>query len=330
MRRFGFSLVAVSLCLAGTVCCVGCGTPSLLITPVSNTSELQEMQVQASKGPMAPKVAIIEVEGMLVNAKMGGFLEPTENKVSLFVQQLNEAAADPAVKAVVLRMNSPGGTVTASDTMYQELLRFRQKTHKPVVASAQEVCASGAYYLSCGADKIVCQPTSVVGSIGVIFESLDLTDAAGKLGIHEVTVKDKWGILKDMGSPLHHVRPEEQAVMQEMVDVYFDRFESIVQTNRPVPNLEHVSTGRVFTGQQAVDLGLADQVGLLEDAIELAKQMAHISDASVIMYKRPYGYGGSIYASTQVPQPQANVLRLPIPESSTFLPTGFYYLWTGQ
>src|SRR6476646_8414288 len=100
---------------------------------------------------------MIEVEGMLMNARSGGFLQAEENKLSLFTQQLNEARNDSKVKAVVLRVNSPGGTVSCSDAMYQELLKFRKETGKPVVASAQEVMASGAYYVSCGSDVIVAQ-----------------------------------------------------------------------------------------------------------------------------------------------------------------------------
>src|ERR1700722_1405575 len=149
----------------------GCGAGSFLITPVVNKSELDQITAQA--GNRSAKVAIIEVEGMLLDERGGGLLLPSENPLSLFVQELDQAAADDSVKAVVLRVNSPGGSVTTSDTMYDALLRFKAKTHKPVIASAQEVAASGAYYVSCGADKIIVCPTSIVGSIGVIFESFD-------------------------------------------------------------------------------------------------------------------------------------------------------------
>src|SRR5439155_2329373 len=159
----------------------GCGMPSFLITPVRNTNVLQEVDAQPGKGFKQGKIALIEVEGMLMNVKSGGFLQPTENPLSLFVQQLEQAEKDGAVKAVVLRVNSPGGTVTTSDAMYQLLIRFRRRTHKPVVASCQEVCASGAYYVSCAADRIVAQPTSVVGSIGVIFNTFDLSGTMAKI-----------------------------------------------------------------------------------------------------------------------------------------------------
>src|SRR5450432_2144264 len=120
----------------------GCGMPSILLTPVSNTSELQEIKVKAPGEPSnggGGKIAIVGVEGTLMNARSGGFLQAEENPLSLFVQELDQAASDDSVKAVVLRVNSPGGTVTCSDTMYEALQRFRKKTHKPVVASAQEL-----------------------------------------------------------------------------------------------------------------------------------------------------------------------------------------------
>ena len=135
MRRLFLSIVP--MLFLGVL---GCGMPSLLITPVQNTSRLEEIQVAEGKGWSQPKIALIEVEGMLMNARTGGFLQPTENVVSLFTQQLDTAAKDPAVKAIVLRVNSPGGTVTASDTMYQMLLRFKNQTHKPVIASRRK-CA---------------------------------------------------------------------------------------------------------------------------------------------------------------------------------------------
>jgi protease-4 len=171
-------IVAVSaLALAGG----GCGTPSFLITPVSHTQKLREMQVSGGSG--RDKIALIEVEGVLINARTGGFLQPTENKVSLFKEQLARAASDDKVKAVVLRVNSPGGTVTASDTMYEMLTRFRERTGKPVIASLQEVAASGGYYVACAADQIVASPTSVVGSIGVIFNTFDASRGLDKIGI---------------------------------------------------------------------------------------------------------------------------------------------------
>jgi protease IV len=304
----------------------GCGTPSFLVTPVSNSSELQEVSVESGRA-FAGKVAIIEVEGMLIDDRGGGLLQPTENPLSLFVQQLNEAANDESVKAVVLRVNSPGGSVTTSDTMYDAVLRFKAKTHKPVIASAQEVVASGAYYVSCGADKIIVNPTSIVGSIGVIFETFDFEGTLDKIGAQTDAIKS--APLKDMGSPYKHLTPEARQVMQNMVDEYYARFKNVVVTSRGIKDattLALVTDGRVFSGDRAVTLGLADQTGRLDDAVDLARQLGNAPGAEVVMYKRPYGYSGSIYAEMPAPLPRSNDMNLRLPMSD-WLPSGFYYLW---
>jgi protease IV len=309
----------------------GCGVPSFLITPVQNTNVLQEIQLEKPKFARGGgKIAVIPVEGMLMNARSGGFLQPTENPLSLFTQELERAEKDNDVKAVVLRVNSPGGTVTTSDAMYQLLLRFREQTRKPVVASCQEVAASGAYYVSCATDRIVAQPTTVVGSIGVIFNTFNLQGTLGKIGASTEAIKS--GPLKDMGSPFKALSSEEREVMQGMVNEYYARFVQVLTTNRPVKDSETVklvTDGRVFSGTRAKELGLIDDTGLLEDAIAHARKMADAPGARVVMYKRPYGYGGSIYADANVPPPQADsssTLKVELP-GTLGLPSGFYYLW---
>ncbi len=316
------------LALAGLLLILpGCGTPSFLVTPVSGETTLQEETVREGGGLFAAKILIVEVEGMLVNARTGGFLQPKENDVSLFVQELEKAEKDPAIRAIVLRVNSPGGTVSASDLMYQHVLRWRKKTGKPVVASAQEVSASGAYYVSCAADKIVVQPTTVVGSIGVIFNTFDISGTMAKIGARSEAIKS--GPLKDMGSPFRALNDADRAVMQGMVNEYYARFKAIVKENRKLSDerMTQVSDGRVFSGSDAVKLGLADQAGILDDAIDLAKTLGKAPGAKVVLYKRPYGYGGSIYAEGQANNPRATVVELNIAPPKTFLPTGFYYLW---
>jgi protease-4 len=143
-----------------------------------------------------------------------------------------------------------------------------------------------------------------------------------------------------MGSPFRTLKPEERAVMQGMVEEYFARFVGIVSSDRPV--IEHpvvdltkyqdsiyggTYSGRVFSGERAKELGLVDQTGLLEDAIEVAKKLAHVPGAAVVIYNRPFGYGGSIYASNYVPAPRADVMRVELPGASELMPAGFYYLW---
>jgi protease-4 len=325
--RFAFG--CLMLLLVASLLSGGCNMPSLLIKPVSNTNELEEVTVESGKTFSSSKIAIIEIEGMLINAREGaGFFGPEENKLSLFTQELQRAERDGAVKAVVLRINSPGGTVTCSDTMYQMIRNFRAETKKPVVADTQEVCASGAYYIACGADRIVAHPTSVIGSIGVIFETFEVSGAMDKLGISSTAIKS--GEMKDMGSPFKKLDPKAEGIMQGMVNEYYARFVGVLKENRRLSEATPIATitdGRVFSGETAQKLGLVDQVGLLPDAIDLARQMAKAQGAKVVMYKRPYGYSGSIYASSPTRPPRADVMKLELPDLGVALPRGFYYLW---
>jgi protease-4 len=336
MKTIHFAMLIISLLAVPILS--GCGMPSLLITPVLNTGELDEQVAQPGKGLFPPKVAIIEVEGLLANARSGGLLGPTENTLSLFSQQLDLAEKDSSVKAVVLRVNSPGGTVSASDAMYDLVMRFRDKTKKPVVASIQEVGASGAFYVSCAADEIYAQPTSIVGSIGVIFESMEFSGTLDKIGAKSWAITS--GPLKEMGSPFKPLEPRERDVMKAMVDEYFARFVNIVRTRRPItepvkadlndyrqPDYAGLFSGRVFSGQEAKKRGLVNENGLLSDAIERAKTLGNVPDAEVVIYRRPYGYSGSIYASSTIPSPKAAGTTIEIPGASGLVPAGFYFLW---
>ncbi len=319
--RFSFSLC---LCLLGLV---GCGS-SFVITPVQTTNQLDETTVKSGRWFYPPKIAIVEVEGVLANAKSSTLLGSSENPVSLFAQELDKAADDSDVKAIVLRVNSPGGTVSGSDLMYTMLKNFKAKTHKPVVVSIQEVGASGAYYVSCAADKIYAQPTSLVGSIGVIFETFNLEGTMQKLGVKAEPYKS--AAHKDIGSMFREPTDDERKIMQGLVDEYYARFKSIVTTNRPgvlAHDLTILTDGRVFSGDNAQQLGLVDQTGTLEDAIDAAKDLAHEPGAEVVEYKRPYSYGGSIYALNSAPTPRSDVLQLQLPDSESLLPSGFYYIW---
>lgn len=321
MRMMMLVLLGVMACIAG------CGAPSLLITPVSNNNELQESTVMRGEGFFQKKVVIIPIDGMIMNSKGASLLGEGENPVSVLTQELQKAADDPAVVAVVLRINSPGGTVTASDTMYDLVSQFKKKTGKPVIASVQEVGASGAYYLAMASDQIVAMPTSVVGSIGVVFTTFDVEGTLGKIGARTYTIKS--GALKDMGSPFKAMTPEEHQVIETMIMEYFGRFEGIVQKGRKLDGdeLKKVNDGRVFTGEQALALKLVDQLGSLEDAIKVARVKGGAAGARVVLYTRPYGYSGSIYANNQMPAPESKSMQVSIPMAEQALPTGFYYIW---
>src|SRR5687768_13608593 len=325
-------LMVLVLTLSGAA---GCSLPSLLITPVSNSPDLEETIVE--EGTRRHKIALIEVEGMLLNTRLGtgGLMGAQENKVSLFKQQLDAAAADDRVAAVVLRINSPGGSVAASDVMYELVQDFKKRTGKPVIAACQDVCASGGYYVASAADEIHALPTSVVGSIGVIFETIDLSPLMDKIGVRVAPVQS--GPLKDMGSPFNGLSDEERTVMQGMVDEFYARFVAVVRSSREISD-ETAFDGRVMTGPQALEANLVDEICQLSTTLDHARKLIGQRDARVVMYRRPFGYRGSIYAHSAdlAPQAQAQtgadpaawIGRLPIVnEVSQVMQPGFYYLW---
>ena len=321
------ALIAVSL-----LTLVGCGAPSLLITPVSRRDGLEEITVQRGEGSgwrgSAAKIAIIPIDGLIMNARTSGLISEGDNKLSIISQQLGRAADDSNVKAIVLRINSPGGTVTGSDNVYQLVKRFRAKTGKPVVASIQEVGASGGYYVALASDQIVACPTSVVGSIGVIFNTMSFEGSLAKLGITTDAIKSAKN--KDIGSPLRAMTGEERALLQETVDEYFAKFKTLTVTTRKLSDESKIAMatdGRVFSGDKAKEMGLIDTVGILEDALDVARELANVKGAKAVMYRQPFGPGGSVYAETSVPVPQMSTIHLPLPETAMSLPGGFYYMW---
>ncbi len=318
------------LLLSFVVSLVGCGNPSFLVTPVYPSANLREITVESppkdARG-RGGKIAIIELDGVILNARTGGLLQAQENPVNRFVESLNLAAEDPAVHAVVLRINSPGGGVTASDTLHNEVRRFREKTQKPVIASIQDLGASGGYYIACAADTILAQPTSVVGSVGVIFQTINVAGTMSRIGVTSDAIKS--GPNKDAGSPFRSMTADERQIFQSMIDDFYSRFKTIVRTrpgDRHIKDEALAFDGRVMPGDRAVELGLADQIGNLRDAIALARKLGNAPRAVAVMYKLPFSEQGSIYATSPAPAPSANTWTLKVP-GMTELPPGFYYLW---
>jgi protease-4 len=272
------------------------------------------------------KVAIIDVDGVIMNARSSGLFGGGDNPVSLFREKLDAAAHDKRVKAVVLRINSPGGAVTASDIMYQDLLAFRRKTHKPVVACMMDVAASGAYYLAMASDWIYAHPSTVTGSIGVIMSLYNATGLFAKIGVASNPIKS--GPNKDLGNPARAMTPEERAILQGMVNSFYDQFVQVVVAGRHLPDqrVRALADGRVYTGLDAAKLGLVDEIGYLDDAIATAKRMACVPDAKIIAYDQCDGYRGSIYAG--LPKiPSQITVKLDLPGLGANTRAAFMYLW---
>ncbi|MBI3604035.1 MAG: signal peptide peptidase SppA, partial [Nitrospirae bacterium] len=196
-----------------------------------------------------------------------------------------------------LRINSPGGTVTASDILYHEVRAFKERRKVPVVASIMDVGASGGYYVAAAADKIFVHPSSVTGSLGVIMLTVNARGLLDKVGVEATAVTS--GPRKDMGSPFRPMTEEERAIFQSVINSFYERFLTVVHEGRPNLSPEQIrklADGRIYSGEQAKAAGLVDAVGYLEDSIEAAKQQAGLSEARVVIYRRPGEYRPNIYA----------------------------------
>ncbi|HSN05411.1 MAG TPA: signal peptide peptidase SppA [Nitrospira sp.] len=285
---------------------------------------LQETQVS---GKGEAKVLLIEISGM-ISSQDGDGLVPTPSLIASVKEQLTRAMQDEKVRAVVLRINTPGGTVTASDIIHHELKMFKASRKIPIVASIMDVGASGGYYIAAAADSVLAHPSSVTGSIGVIMLTVNARGLLEKVGLEATAVTS--GPRKDMGSPFRTMTTEERAIFQGLIDSFYQRFLSVVQEGRPQLQMEQIkklADGRIYTGEQAKEAGLVDEIGYLEDAVDLAKKQAGLTQARVVMYRRPGEYSNNVYSKLVAPGPLTSLGNLDL---MAFVRGGtpqFMYLW---
>ena len=264
--------------------------------------ELAPYQETAIAGQGKDKVLVLDLSGVILSGDSGTPLSDVRKPglLAKMREALDRAQKDRSVKAVVLRINSPGGGVTASDTLYHELRAFRESSGKPIVAHIMDVGASGAYYAALSADAITAQPTSVTGSIGVIMYRVDATVLMEKVGVRAEEIAS--GERKGLGSPFKRLTDDERKLFQGIIDGMYRRFTDLVAQRRGLaPDaVKKAADGRVMTSDEAKTLGLIDGIGYLEDAVELAKKKAGIAEASVVMYHRPGEYRNNIYSLSLV------------------------------
>lgn len=316
--------------LISLVLLTGCGATAFRIELVPSDQRLEETEIQRDKGIFVrDKIAVIDVDGLLINRRKSGWMQEGDNPVSMFVEKLDKAASDRRVKAVVLRISSPGGTVAASDIMYHSLREFKRKTGKPVVACFLGVGCSGAYYLACGSDGIVAQPGSVTGSIGTIMHTFSFAGTMEKIGVKAVAIKS--GELKDLGSPLHDLGAEERKVLEGIVNQFFEQFLTVVEEGRKdigEQKLRGLADGRVFTAEEALQEKLIDKVGYPADGIEWAKKIAGVEKGRVVMYHRPLGYKANVYSTAMSDEGVVGALiNVELPDWLNSGGTQFLYLW---
>ena len=278
-------------------------------------------------GGDCPRIALIDVDGLLVNAEVTRTLNEAENPVALFREKIDAAASDPRVSAFVVRINSPGGGVVASNIMFHELEGLRERTGRPVVTYIMEVGTGGGYYLATAGDLICAHPNSVTGGIGVIFNYYNLEDAMGQQNVTAKPIRAGKNI--DMGSYGAPLTEETREWLQEMADEFHGRFIDDVVRRRPSVDRgdDSIFDGRVFAAPQAQRHGLIDQVGHLEEAIEAAQQMVDASECAVVMYHRESHVPRSIYAGEAQNALPAQMMPLSIPGLERSRLPSFLYLW---
>ena len=313
------------LALASEGCIVPLGSFSLL----GGRRPLEETTVE---GRGRAKVLLIDISNVITDtpSKRAFGLVEEESTIERVESELKRADDDRRIKAIVLRINSPGGGVTASDVLYSDLVRFKRKHDVPVVAALGDLAASGGYYVACAADRIVAHPTTVTGSIGVILMNLNLEGLLAKVGVRNETFKA--GVHKDLLSPFRGATPEERRIVQTILDSLHARFVSVVRENRPrldEARVAELTDGRIFDASQALGAGLVDEIGDLPAAIAAAEEAAGVTEARVVMYHRSDETRENIYSAAFGLPAQVNILPLDLGAVAGG-GARFMYLWAPE
>ncbi len=315
------------------------GRGQMMIGNSTVHENLREVVMEGA--PTRDKIAVIDLAG-IISSDPWDYLG--SSLVTHIKEQLERAGEDDNVRAVILKIDSPGGEVLASDEIYRLIMGFQEDHHKPVVASMGSVAASGGYYVASPCRWIVANELTITGSIGVIMHSYNWRGLMDKLGIQPQVFKS--GPLKDMLSP--DKRPEattdqERQIVQDLVNETFGRFESVVEEGRgfakahneknPGAEADHgraldgnwkqYADGRLLSGKDAFKLGFVDELGNFETAVERARKLAEIEDARLIRYLRPVGLGSLFRLFGQSEESSVKIdLGVHIPD----VKSGLYFL----
>jgi len=285
---------------------------------------LSEKEVE---GEGTYKILIIDISGTISSEKrrslIGADKEP-DSLVARIKEALKKATEDKKIKAVILRINSPGGTVTACDIIYKEIVKFKKNKNVFVAACLMDIAASGGYYIANAADAIIAHPTTVTGSIGVIAMKFNFKGLMDKIGIEEESIMS--GDKKDIFSYFRAMSEEERKIMQGIIDSLYSRFVEAIDEGRKdltADQIKPLADGRVYTAQQALDNKLIDGIGYLDDVIKIVKRATGLADARIITYHRHTEYKNNIYSQATI-----NIFNLGEDNFvGEYFPVKFMYLW---
>jgi len=294
----------ILLCLLGLSILVNFSqfASNFMVTPTVGRAHVAGPRIEEvlmTEGDGSDKIAVIDVDGVITSQVIdqGGF-----NLVDVVRAGLKKAAEDHRVKAVILKIDSPGGEVLASDELNRAIVEFQKRANKPVVASMGSVAASGGYYLAVGSRWIVANELTITGSIGVIMHTWNYRGLMNKVGLQPVVYKS--GKFKDMLSgerEADDIPPEEREMLQSMINQTYSRFKSVVASGRQQSKAQNkdagkalcddwtdYADGRVLTGSEALKFGFVDELGNFEDAVKRAEKIAGVADANVVHYQQRY------------------------------------------
>ncbi|MCL5072235.1 MAG: signal peptide peptidase SppA [Actinobacteria bacterium] len=253
-------------------------------------SKMDSSEQEVLSGTGTNKIAVVNVDGIIVEREPAGGLDSlsgtyaSSRRINKTLKQISE---DNDVKAVILKVNSPGGSAAASEEIYTQLVKLKKDTNKNIVAYFSDTAASGGYYISMGTDEIIANPQTITGSIGVIISYLNFSELATKYGISEVVYKS--GEFKDIGNSFKKPTNEEDKIMQSLIDDAYDVFVNKVATGRKmsVADVKKIADGRVFSAKSAKEANLIDNIGDFDLAVLRAKKLAGITEAKVVEYGKP-------------------------------------------
>jgi protease-4 len=280
-------------------------------------------------GERGPKILLLDLSGSLGLRAGSGLLglPAGESSVARMREELDRAERDDEIAAIVLRIDSPGGTVIASEILHREIVRHKLRTGRPVVAQLMGIAASGGYYVAMSADRVHAYPSTITGSIGVVMLGFNASGLMEKVGVAPQTFTS--GAFKDAGSPFRPMSEAERAQIQSVVTDLFEGFLATVERGRPALSrgrIEELADGRIYSARQALDAGLVDALGDLESAVAAAKSAAHATgDTRLVVYRRRGESAENLFsaASTLTAESAAAQLRAALGESS------FLYWWPG-
>ncbi len=285
----------------------------------------QEVVLDGERDDSEDRIVVIPISGMIMDVPGTGMVAELE-------RLLRQLKKDEHIKAIIVDVDSPGGGVTASDTIYHDLLKFKTDQKIQAVALFGDVAASGGYYVAMSCDHIIAHETSITGSIGVISRFYNVKELMDKIGVSVKTIKslndEGRESFKDMGSPYRAMRPAEEKLLQGLITEMWGRFTQVVADGRKgkltLKEIQKLADGRVFTGPQALKAKLIDAIGYREDAYAMARKLSQSEKAVVVQYKKESGLS-DLFALGASSQAQKLVADLPGGQGPRFM-----YLWTGR